>query len=106
MLVVNAVLIGRILRPLSGLGALMARVDLLDPGARIDERGSSDLVALLHSFNVMLDRLATERNEASAQRLADQEEERGRISRELYDGTGQSPTAVLLGLRRMVDRAP
>lgn len=106
MVVVNAVLIRAILRPLTGLGALMARVDLLDPGARVDERGSSDLVALLHGFNVMLNRLETERTEASARRLADQEEERGRIARELHDGIGQSLTGVLLGLRRMVDRAP
>ena len=106
MLAVNAVLIRAILRPLVGLGAVMARVDMLYPGVRVDERGSPDLVVLLHGFNAMLDRLETERSQASAQRLADQEEERGRIARELHDGIGQSLTAVLLGLRRLVDRAP
>ena len=106
MLAVNAVLIRAILRPLTGLSAVMARVDMLDPGVRVDERGSPDLVVLLQGFNAMLDRLETERSQASAQRLADQEEERGRIARELHDGIGQSLTAVLLGLRRLVDRAP
>ena len=106
MLVVDAVMIRAILRPLDGLERLMARVDLLDPGVRADERGSTDLVVLVRSFNEMLDRLETERNEASARRLADQEEERGRTARELHDEIGQSLAAVLLGLRRLMDQAP
>jgi two-component system, NarL family, sensor histidine kinase UhpB len=106
MLAVDAVVVRAILRPLDGLGEVMARVDLLVPGARADERGSADVVVLIRSFNAMLDRLEAERNEAGARRLADQEAERGRISRELPDEVGQSLTAVLLGLRRLVDRAP
>jgi len=39
-----------------GLGTLITRVDLLDPGVRADERGSADLVVLVRSFNEMLDR--------------------------------------------------
>jgi two-component system sensor histidine kinase UhpB len=106
LLAVDAVVVRAILRPLDGLGEVMARVDLLVPGARADEQGSPDVVVLIRSFNEMLDRLETERSKAGAQRLADQEAERGRISRELHDEVGQSLTAVLLGLRRLVDRVP
>ena len=38
--------------------------------------------------------------------LAAQEAERHRIAQELHDEVGQSLTAVLLGLKRVVDRAP
>lgn len=54
----------------------------------------------------MLDRLATERGASNAQALAAKERERHRIAQELHDEIGQSLTAVLLGLKRTVDRAP
>jgi two-component system, NarL family, sensor histidine kinase UhpB len=106
MLAVNAVLLRTSLRPLDGLTALMARVDLLRPGERLAVRGSGDLAHLIRTFNDMLDRLETERGASSAQALAAQEGERQRIAQELHDEIGQSLTAVLLGLKRTVDRAP
>ena len=106
MLAVNAVLLRRSLRPLDGLTALMERVDLLRPGERLAVRGTGDVTHLIRTFNDMLDRLETERGASSAQALAAQEAERQRIAQELHDEIGQSLTAVLLGLKRTVDRAP
>jgi len=106
MLAVNAVLMRASLRPLDGLTALMERVDLLHPGERLAVGGSGDVAHLLRAFNDMLDRLETERGASTAQTLAAQEGERQRIAQELHDEIGQSLTAVLLGLKRTVDRAP
>ena len=68
--------------------------------------GNGDVAHLLRTFNEMLDRLEAERGASSAQALAAQEGERQRIAQELHDEIGQSLTAVLLGLKRAVDRAP
>ncbi len=106
MLAVNALLVRASLRPLDGLAALMKRVDLLRPGERLAVRGNGDVADLIHTFNDMLDRLEAERGAASAQALSAQESERQRIARELHDEIGQSLTAVLLGLKRTMDRAP
>lgn len=106
MLTANGVLLRRTLRPLDGLTALMERVDLLRPGQRLSVSGDTDVAHLLHTFNEMLDRLEHERGESSGHALAAQESERQRIARELHDEIGQSLTAVLLGLKRSIDRAP
>jgi two-component system sensor histidine kinase UhpB len=106
MLVINAILLRISLRPLDGLTALMQRVDLLQPGERYAVRGSGDVAYLIRTFNDMLDRLETERAASNAHALAAQEGERHRIAQELHDEIGQGLTAVLLGLKRTVDRAP
>ncbi len=105
ILLINAVLVRRSLAPLNGLAELMHRVDLL-ADARFTDRGNGDLAHLITAFNAMLDRLAAERSESSAHALAAQEAERERIARELHDEIGQSLTVVLLGLKRVHDRAP
>ncbi len=106
MLVANGVLLRRTLRPLDGLTSLMGRVDLLRPGQRLSVSGDTDVAHLIRTFNEMLDRLEHERGESSGHALAAQEAERQRIARELHDEIGQSLTAVLLGLKRTIDRAP
>ena len=106
MLAVNALLLRTTLRPLDGLTALMERVDLLRPGARMSVQGDRDVAHLIRTFNEMLDRLEHERGASSAHALAAQESERQRIARELHDEIGQSLTAVLLGLKRTIDRVP
>ena len=106
MLAVNALLLRTSLRPLDGLTTLMERVDLLRPGARMSVQGDRDVAHLIRTFNEMLDRLEHERGASSAHALAAQESERQRIARELHDEIGQSLTAVLLGLKRTIDRAP
>ena len=106
MLVATAVLLRASLRPLDGLAELMQRVDLLRPGERLAVRGNGDVAHLVHTFNDMLDRLESERGTSTARALAAQEDERQRIAQELHDEIGQSLTVVLLGLKRVLDRAP
>ena len=106
LLAVNAFLLRATLKPLDGMTALMQRVDLLRPGQRAEANGSGDVANLIRTFNGMLDRLEAERGASTAQALAAQEGERQRIARELHDEVGQSLTAVLLELKRTVDRAP
>ncbi|MDN5859789.1 MAG: sensor histidine kinase [Pseudonocardia sp.] len=106
LLTANAVLLRSSLRPLDGLSALMKRVDLLQPGERHAVRGGGNAAYLVRTFNDMLDRLENERGASSARALAAQEGERQRIAQELHDEIGQSLTAVLLELKRTVDRAP
>ena len=105
MLAVNALLLRAAWRPLDALTALMQRVDLLRP-ATACRRGNGDLADLIETFNAMLDRLEAERSFSTAHVLAAQEAERQRIAQELHDEIGQSLTVVLLGLKRVVDRAP
>jgi two-component system, NarL family, sensor histidine kinase UhpB len=106
LLAVNAFLLRAALQPLAGLTALMQRVDLLRPGQRAEATGTGDVAQLVDTFNQMLDRLEAERGASAAAAMAAQEGERQRIARELHDEVGQSLTAVLLELRRTIDRAP
>ncbi|MFI6740077.1 histidine kinase [Nonomuraea sp. NPDC050451] len=106
MLAANALLLRRSLAPLDALTTLMQRVDLLRTGDRLPDGGNSDLTHVIGTFNAMLDRLEAERSASSGHALAAQEGERRRIARELHDEIGQSLTVVLLGLKRVVDRAP
>ncbi|MFG1613218.1 sensor histidine kinase [Nonomuraea wenchangensis] len=106
MLTANALVLRSSLAPLGALTVLMERVDLVRSSDRIPSSGNGDLVNLLDTFNAMLDRLEAERSSSAAHALAAQEGERQRIARELHDEIGQSLTAVLLTLKRVVDRAP
>jgi len=106
ILAANALLLRRSLAPIDALTTVMERVDLLRPTGRLAERGNGDLTHLIGTFNAMIDRLEAERTASSAHALAAQEGERQRIARELHDEIGQSLTAVLLALKRSLDRAP
>jgi two-component system sensor histidine kinase UhpB len=93
--------------PLQELAQAMARVDLLQPGARVGGRSQTPEVQVVStSFNRMLGRLEDERRRSAQSALAAQEHERLRVSRELHDGVGQRLTGVLLRLQSMEAQIP
>lgn len=106
IVLVNALMLRAVLRPLDRLIGLMKTVDVRQPGPRLDESGSGPAQALVQGFNAMLGRLEAERSTSTARALSAQEAERQRIAQELHDEVGQSLTAVLLGLGQAIDRAP
>ncbi|MGY1709341.1 histidine kinase [Geodermatophilus sp. SYSU D00758] len=106
LMAANATLLHIVLSPLDRLRHVMGDVDLLRPGHRLPDGGNDPASALVRSFNAMLTRLESERAASAGRALAAQEDERRRVAQELHDEVGQSLTAVLLGLRRVVDRVP
>lgn len=106
IVLVNGALLQAVLRPLDRLTAVTAKIDLRHPGLRLDEAGSGPARGLVRGFNAMLERLEVERSTSTARALQAQEAERHRIAQELHDEVGQSLTAVLLGLRHVMDTAP
>lgn len=106
MLLANAALLRVGLAPLQRLQRLMTTIDLLRPGQRLPAEGRGEVPELVRTFNDMLTRLEAERGDSSARALRAQEDERRRVAQELHDEVGQSMTAVLLGLKRVADRAP
>jgi two-component system sensor histidine kinase UhpB len=107
MALVNLLLLRRIVGPLQALTDLARRVDLANPGERMPGAlPTSEAGELALTFNEMLDRLESERREATGRVLAGQEAERLRIAQELHDQVGQELTAVLLVLSRLQNRVP
>lgn len=105
-LVINVLLMRRAFAPLSKLTTLMARIDPLRPGQRVQVPGpASEVTLLAQSFNEMLDRLETERRESARRASAAQEEERRRLAAELHDEVGQSLTAMALQLNRLAEHS-
>lgn len=99
---INMVVLRRVIGPVTTLTELTRRVDLSRPGTRMPvDHPASEAGELSLSFNQMLQRLETERREATGRALAGQEAERLRIAQELHDQIGQELTAVLLGLSRL-----
>lgn len=106
ILTANALLTRSALAPLERLTSLTESIDLQTRHERLPAEGNGTVARLIDSFNVMVDRLETERASSNAKALAAQEAERHRIAQELHDEVGQGLTAVLLGLKRAADRAP
>jgi two-component system sensor histidine kinase UhpB len=106
IVVVNAVLLRSVLRPLDQVIGLMADIDLREPGRRLPAAHGGPARPLVDGFNAMLERLEAERATSTRRALLAQEAERQRIAQELHDEVGQSLTAVLLGLKRAGDLSP
>jgi two-component system sensor histidine kinase UhpB len=102
MAALSYVLLRGALSPLRRLAAVMAEIDPLRPGRRLDEREARDaeIIALTRAFNAMLDRLEDERRDSSRRVLEAQEAERIRIARELHDDIGQTLTATAIEAER------
>ena len=101
MVVANALLLRLSLAPLRQLTSLMRRVDLLEPGRRLDATGTAEVAEVIAAFNSTLARLEDERRSSMLRVLSAQEAERRRIAQELHDQIGQNLTAVLLDVQRL-----
>jgi two-component system sensor histidine kinase UhpB len=106
MVLANLVVTRRLVAPLEQLVRVMREVDLLRPGSRVSIGGApSEATELAETFNAMLDRLETEREESMRRVIGAQEAERLRIAQELHDEIGQNLTAALLQLARVRKKA-
>ena len=105
-IVVNALLLRRAFAPLARLTQRMETVDLLRQGQRLEVRRDDEIGSVVATFNRMLDRLESERQESGRRVLAAQEAERVGIARDLHDEVGQVLTGVLLQLNSIAEAAP
>jgi two-component system, NarL family, sensor histidine kinase UhpB len=103
---INAVLLRHAFAPLARLAQRMETVDLLRPGQRLHVRRDDEIGRVVATFNRMLDRLESERQESGRRVLAAQEAERVGIARDLHDEVGQVLTGVLLQLNSIAESAP
>lgn len=101
MLVIDYVLLRPSFQTLERVSASMGEADLLRPGRRVPEVGSSEVATVVRSYNRMLDRLEFERRQSARRAVTALEGERSRISSELHDEVGQSLTGILLLLERL-----
>ena len=105
-LAANALLLRQAVSPLGQLAWRMETVDLLRRGQRIDVQREDEVGRVVRAFNLMLDRLESERQESGRRVLAAQEAERVGIARDLHDEVGQVLTGVLLHLNSIAASAP
>jgi two-component system sensor histidine kinase UhpB len=103
---VNAILLRHAFAPLARLVQRMETVDLLRPGQRLHVQRDDEIGTVVATFNRMLDRLESERQESGRRVLAAQEAERVGIARDLHDAVGQVLTGVLLQLNSIGEAAP
>jgi two-component system sensor histidine kinase UhpB len=103
---VNAVLLRHAFAPLARLAQRMETVDLLRPGQRLQVLRDDEIGRVVATFNRMLERLESERQDSGRRVLAAQEAERVGIARDLHDEVGQVLTGVLLQLNSIAEAAP
>jgi two-component system sensor histidine kinase UhpB len=101
VIVLNAFILRRSLRPLEQLADHMQSIDPLAADAAAPRTGGgAEIAALTNAFDEMLARLRKERRDSSHRALRAEEAERLRIAQELHDEVGQSLTVLLLELAR------
>lgn len=106
ILLVNAAVLGDRLTPLARLRRSLDGVGSLGEGHRMPVQGNDEVAQVAAAYNAMLDRLAQERTRSVRAVLRAQEDERGRIARELHDEIGQTMTFLLLRVSSLSQRAP
>ncbi len=103
-LAVNFAILRLAFRPLRDLEGTMAKVRAGSTELRArQDFADPDVRRIAATFNLMLERLETERREASARVLRAQERERERVARELHDQTGQALTNEIIALDLMLE---
>jgi two-component system, NarL family, sensor histidine kinase UhpB len=105
-LAANVLLLRRSVAPLGQLARRMETVDLLRRGQRLDVQHDDEVGRVVRTFNRMLDRLESERQQSGRRVLAAQEAERVGIARDLHDEVGQLLTGVLLHLNSIAEAVP
>jgi len=106
---VNVYLLSRRFEPLEQLVEEMEHADLTGstPSREIvDPGGSEEVQRISRSFREMLERLESERRQASKDALGAQERERARIALDLHDEVNQALTGLLLRLGALRRKAP
>jgi two-component system sensor histidine kinase UhpB len=97
-------------RRFAPLERLVERVEAIDPAEpatfELDDDPVEEIDRLGSSFNRLLTRVHDERREASRRILRAQEDERGRVARDLHDEVNQALTAVLLRLEALAHDVP
>jgi two-component system sensor histidine kinase UhpB len=105
-LAANVWILQRRFRPLE---RLIEQVEEIDPATPKEFEPASDpseeIERLSRSFKRLLDRMDEERRRAGQLVVRAQEEERGRIARDLHDEVNQALTAILLRLRALEEDA-
>ena len=104
----NLWMLQRRFRPLE---RLIDRVEAIDPARpspleTVERDPVEEIDRLSHSFTALLERIEEERRRAGRLVIRAQEEERGRLARDLHDEVNQSLTAILLRLEALAQDSP
>jgi two-component system sensor histidine kinase UhpB len=105
VLVANLILLRPLFAPLERLAHRMEELDVLRAASPIPATSPGEIGALERTFNRMIERLETERRQASGRALQAREEERQRIARGLHDEVGQTMTGLLFLLKQVGQEA-
>jgi two-component system sensor histidine kinase UhpB len=106
-LCVNLWMLQRRFAPLDRLIDSIERVDPSEPAAFEPRREPvKEIDRLARSFKRLLERIESERRRAGRLVVRAQEEERGRLARDLHDEVNQALTAILLRLEALAQDSP
>jgi len=107
-LVLNMLILRRRFTPLEQLIAGVETIDPAHPSEFVALETSSveEIDRLARSFRRLLERVEQEQRRSGALVLRAQEEERGRLARDLHDEVNQALTAILLRLEAVRQDAP
>jgi two-component system sensor histidine kinase UhpB len=106
-LCVNLWMLQRRFRPLEGLIERIERIDPAEPTTlELDGDPVTEIDRLAQSFKRLLQGIEAERRRRGQAVLRAQEEERGRLARDLHDEVNQALTAMLLRLEALAQDAP